>query len=152
MRKMVLLLVLMFILGILTIFGLNRLSSVMHSNNLSRSNSNISNDFIIEESKEEGSVNDNELENQNTSGQIYFKGIEDAYNLLGINEVENIKEKASLYIKDILKLTDIDECEVQSINLEGQKIFFNIKAKENIFTVIKDKETDEVIIQIDTEG
>jgi len=153
-KKMFLALFLIFLLGGVTIFGLNRLSNSFYDNKSSKNNnyfnsnsSNVNNDFLSE-STPEGEIQDSELENQNTSGQIYFKNIEDAYKILGINEVEEIKEKSTAYIKNVLKLTDM-ECLVQSINLEGQKIIFNMLIKEKQFSVIKDRNTNDIIIQIE---
>lgn len=149
MRKMIFILVIMFLIGGLTIFGLNRLSGIIYSNNISPSNN--SNKFI-DESKPEGSVDDSELEKQNENGQIYYENIDDAYKLLGINEVEAIKEKSSLYIKNVLKFTDVKVCKIKSFNLEGQKIIFNMVVNKENFTVMKNKETDEVIVQIETDA
>jgi len=149
----------MFLLGGITIYGLNKSSffyinkssknNINFTTNSSKSNENLekNNNFVIEESKEEGELNDDELEKQNTS-QIYFKNIEEAYKLLGINEVEEIKEYSSNYIKTILKFTDINECLVESINIEGQKIIFNIVVKDDRFSVIKDRETNDITIQV----
>jgi len=149
----------MFLLGGITIYGLNKSSffyinkssknNINFTTNSSKSNENLekNNNFVIEESKEEGELNDDELEKQNTS-QIYFKNIEEAYKLLGINQVEEIKEYSSNYIKTILKFTDINECLVESINIEGQKIIFNIVVKDDRFSVIKDRETNDITIQV----
>lgn len=154
---MFLALFLMFLLGGFTIFSLNRLSNSFYDNKSSKTNnyfnsssSNVDNNFLSE-SIPEGEIQDSELENQNTSGQIYFKNIEDAYKVLGINEVEEIKEKSTSYIKNVLKLTDM-ECLVQSINLEGQKIIFNMVIKEENFSVIKDRSTNVITIQVEEEG
>lgn len=162
MKKTFFIIVVMFLIGGLTIFGLNRLSSVMYGDsninkkvspsNVNNNPSSSSDKFNIEEPKPEESFNDGDLEKQNSSGQIYYKNIDDAYKLLGINEVEAIKEKVSLYIKSVLKLTNVEECEVKSINLEGQKIIFNMTVNEENFTVVKNKETGEVIVQVDTDG
>jgi|GEM_PF-5283738 hypothetical protein len=159
MKRMFVCLFLMFLLGGITIYGLNKSSffyinkssknNINFTTNSSKSNENLekNNNFVIEESKEEGELNDDELEKQNTS-QIYFKNIEEAYKLLGINEVEEIKEYSSNYIKTILKFTDINECLVESINIEGQKIIFNIVVKDDRFSVIKDRETNDITIQV----
>jgi len=154
----------MFLIGGLTIFGLNRLSNFIYNNNKSVENNSSKNEnsdlndnsfhvnesfpSINEQQQIDNEMNEDELENQN-NGQIYFKNIEDAYKLLGINEVEEIKEKASFYIKSVLKLTNIYECEVQSINQEEGKIIFDFMVEDKKFSLIKDRDTKNFTIQVE---